>query len=140
MNYGSSEVLVELEAVLKANTRITSVRAGIPAVPLVQDTEAASAHISFTNTVPEMSRPLLGIDGYDFHGFFLITCNVDCTTSKYLVYEVVDSIQRSILEDSALWNTLVDRNLISVEYDNAEFYPKRSATVILEVLYRLTCS
>ena len=131
MNYGSSEVLVELEAVLKANARITLVRAGIPIVPLVQDTEAASAHISFTNTVPEMIRPLLGIDGYDFHGFFLITCNVDCTTSKYLIYEVVDSMQRSILEDSALWNTLVDRNLISVEYDNAEFYPKRSATVIL---------
>jgi hypothetical protein len=140
MNFSSSEVLVELEAILSASNLFDTVTSSMPIVPISQELNATAAYITFTNTVPELNKNLTSIDGYDLHGFYLITCNVDCIDNKYRVYDVLDSVQRSILNDDAIWNKLVDRNLISVEYDNAEFYPKRSATLILEVLYRLSCS
>lgn len=140
MNASSSEVLIELEAILRSNSAFTAVFAAVPVIPLAQDTNQASAYITFTNSMPQLNKNLVGIDGYDFHGFFLITCNVDGAGDKYRIHTVMDSLQRSILNDSTIWSKLVDRNLISVEYDNAEFYPKRSATLILEVIYRLTCN
>ena len=52
----------------------------------------------------------------------------------------MDSISRSILIDEAIWTKLVDRDIISIEYDDLEFAPKREATLIMQARYRLTCN
>jgi len=80
------------------------------------------------------------LDAYDFHGFFLVTMNVNCEDNRFKIYDVIDDVQRSILNDQAIWGKLVDRDIISIEFDNAEFFPKRSAIIAVEVKYRLTCN
>lgn len=136
----TSEVIFELEEILKANTKIDIVTSCIPGTPLVQDTSKASAYISLTNMVPKIIRNSTELDAYDFHGFFLVTLNVNCEDNKFKIYDIVDDIQRSILNDQAIWGKLVDRDIISIEFDNAEFFPKRSAIIAIEVKYRLTCN
>jgi hypothetical protein len=139
MNLHTSELLVELEDIVKSNSIFAKVTSSEPVVPLAQDTEGVSAYILMPSIQPKNNGIHYGINNYDLHSFYTITINVDCTRDKNLIYDVVDSLQRSILNDSGIWNKLVDRDIITVEFDNAEFYPKRTAVVALEVIYRLTC-
>jgi len=139
-NSRTAEILDELEAVLKASTLLDAVHVSLPTTPIVQETSHVAAYVQLIKTIPRLSSPSPEMDGYDFHGMFLITLNVDCQGDKNLVYDVVDGVQRAILNDSMIWNKLIDRDLIAVEYDNAEFSPKRVATCVLEVQYRLSCN
>jgi hypothetical protein len=138
MNNRSAEVLIELEAILQANTDLEAIGIG-KVIPIAQETNRSAGYITFTNSVPRLVKNSTEMDGYDFHGFFVITINADCTDDKYLIYDLVDSVQRSILSDQTVWAKLIDRDIISTEYDNAEFSPKRSAILALEVVYRLVC-
>jgi hypothetical protein len=140
VNGRTAEILDELEAVLNASTLLDAVYVSLPVTPIVQEVVGAAAYIQLIKAIPRLSAPSPEMDGYDFHGMFLITLNVDCTGNKNLVYDVVDGVQRAILNDSAIWSKLIDRDLIAVEYDNAEFSPKRVATFVLEVQYRLSCN
>lgn len=139
MNIHTSEVLIELEEIVKANPLFTKVVSSEPVVALPQETDSIAAYILMVNSQPRNKGTSYGMDNYDFHGFYTITLNVDCSSDKLLIYNIIDELQRSILNDSGIWNKLVDRDIITIEYDNAEFYPKRTAVVALEVTYRLTC-
>ena len=140
MNTRSAEVLLELEAILQANASINFVDISGPVEPLASETNSVASYISCTNVVPKLYTSGPELDSYDMHGFFVITTNVDCSLDKLKVYDIADSIQRSILNDSTIWSHLVDRDIIAVEYDNAQFYPKRSVVIALEVTYRLLCA
>jgi hypothetical protein len=140
MNIRSAVVLLELEEILKANNLIDKVESAKPIIAIAQETAKVATYISFISSSPRSKGTSPEMDNYDFHGFFTITVNADCVNDKLFIYDVVDSIQRSILNDSGIWNHLVDRDILTVEYDNAEFYPKRSAIVAIEVMYRLTCN
>jgi len=140
MNIRTAELLLELEAILKANTLLNIVVVADKALALAEETNKVAVYANLTNTVPKVTRSSVGMDGYDFHSFFLLTINVDCTNDAMLIYDVVDSISRSLLSDSALWDKLVDRDILSIEYDNAEFSPKRSAILALDAMYRMTCT
>lgn len=140
MNIRSAEVLLEIEAILKANPLINFVDISGPVTPLASEANSVAAYASCTNVVPKLHSAGTQLDSYTQHGFFVIVLNVDCTLDKLKVYDIADSVQRSILNDSTIWTHLVDRDIIAVEYDNAQFFPKRSVVVALEVTYRLLCA
>lgn len=140
MNQRTAELLIEVEDILKANSDLTYVTSAEKTQPLANETNPSAVYISLTNNVPTLVKNSTRIDGYDHHAFFILVVNVDCTEDKFHVYDVVDSVQRSLLNDSGIWTKLVDRNILNTEYDNAEFYPKRSAVIAIEATYRLTCN
>ncbi len=141
MNENTRDLLLELEAILEANSLITFVGSSITIGPLASEPNDVAAYITLTNSVPRVSKGgSTGIDAYDIHTFFMITINVDCSTDKFRLYDVVDSIQRSLLNDSGIWTKLIDRDVINIEFDNAEFYPKRSAMMAIEAVHRMTCN
>jgi len=139
MNKRSAEVIIEIVEILKANSDINMVSTG-KVEPLVSETVKVATYVQHPNVIPKLERNSPEADGYDYHGFYTIICNVDCLDNEYLVYDISDSIQRSLLNDSAIWDKLIDRNIIAVEYDNAEFSPKRSVVIAIEVVFRLTCN
>lgn len=139
MNTRSVEVLLEILEILKAEPTINAVSTG-KVEPLASETNQVAAYIQHPNVVPMLERNSPEADGYDYHGFYTIVCNVDCLDDEYKVYDVSDSIQRALLNDSGIWSKLVDRNIIAVEYDNSEFSPKRSVVIALEVIFRLACT
>lgn len=137
MNSRSAEILLELKEILVANQLVDYV--STQAVePLASETNPVAVYIQHTNVVPKVSRNSTSIEGYDYHGYYMLVVNVDCSEDEYKVYDVADSIQRSILSDSQIWGKLVDRDVLTIEYDNSEFYPKRSIAIALEVLFRLS--
>lgn len=138
-NINTSEVLNELTEVLKANTAMEYVDHSVPVTPIAQETFKTAAYVNLIKVVPRIEKASIGMDGYIFHGLFSVTLNVDCTDDKNLVYDLVDSLQRSVLNDAVIWSKLVDRDLLAVEYDNCEFNPKRVATMVIEVKYTLLC-
>lgn len=141
MNGNTRDLLIELEAILEANSLITHVGSSVNIEPLASESNDVAAYITLTNSVPRIAKGgSTGIDAYDIHTFFMLTINVDCTPDKFRIYDVVDSIQRGILNDSGIWTKLVDRDIINIEFDNAEFYPKRSAMIAIEVTQRMTCN
>ncbi len=135
----TSKVLREIEAILKANVNITYATMAEKSISLAQETKSVAVYGHQTNSVPDIKRQGALVDSYDFHGFYILVVNVDCVGDKYKVYDIIDDIQKSLLKDTEIWGSLVDRNIVSCEYDNAEFYPKRSAIIGLEVIYRMTC-
>lgn len=139
-NINTSELLRELEAVLSANQMLGKVVVSEKVTPLVQEDSPVATYIQLIKVIPRLESQSPEMDGYIFHGMFLITLNVDCTSDKYLVYDTMDSLQRSLLTDEAIWSKLIDRDLIATEYDNAEFSPKRTATCVLEARYKLACN
>jgi hypothetical protein len=136
MNARSAEVLIEIKAILQANPMVTTVTIG-KAEALAAETSDVAVYIQHPNLVSTSSRNTIGADGYDYKGYYLLTVNVDCTADDYKIYDLADSLQRSLLTDSAIWSKLVDRDIITVEYDNYEFSPKRSMVIALEVTFRM---
>jgi len=137
MNIKSSEVLNEVESILKANPYIDQVVTLEQAVSLVKETNKTAVYINIANIVPKITRQVPDISGYDFHGFFSIVLNVNCKGDKTLIYDIMDSVYRSFLDDQMVWLKVVDRDILSTEFDNSEFFPMRSAIMILEITYRL---
>lgn len=132
-----SDILKELEAILLANPLVSFVGNGIPTVPLASETNDVALYLQCTNVVPKLVRTSTKEDGYNYHMFPIIVVNVDCTEDPLRIFDVVDSLQLSLLNDSQLWNKATDRDIITVEFDNAEFYPKRGAIIAMEVIYGL---
>ena len=138
INY-TKELLVEIREILKANHLLDYVGISESVRPIAEEQSSAAAYAILVKSIPRLEKASDGIDGYEWSGLFTVTVNVDCTSDTFLIYDVVDSINRSILNDSAIWSKLVDRDLVAIEYDNCEFSPKRTATIVVEARYRLTC-
>lgn len=136
----TSRVLKEIEAILESCQDITKVHCAEPTKAIAAETDDVAAYIHQVSKAAELVRPGAFIESYDFHGFYTIILNVDCSLDKYKVYDIVDEVSRSLLKDTEIWGSLVNRDIVSCEYDNAEFYPKRSAIIGLEVTYRIACN
>lgn len=140
MNDNTKELLIELEAILNSNSLITYVRTSQGIEPLASEQNTSAIYITLTNSIPKLNTSGPGLDDYNIHSFFMLTLNVDCTQDKYKIYDVVDSIHRSILNDAGIWLKVIDRDIINTEFDNAEFFPKRSAMIAIEVIHRMVCT
>lgn len=140
MNDNTKELLIELEEILKANSLITFISVSEKIEPLASEQNDVAVYTTLTNSIPKLNTSGPGLDDYNIHSFFMLTLNVDCTKDKYKIYDVVDSIHRSILNDTGIWLKVIDRDIINTEFDNAEFFPKRSAMIALEVVHRMVCT
>lgn len=139
MTSNSSDILRELEAILKGNSWNPMVSLG-KVTPLASETEAVAIYISAESIALEVRGTVLGVEGYNRHFFITLYCNIK-TDSDYLkVYDFTDSVERSILDDNAIWGKLVDRDIVAINYDNQEHLPMRSVTILLDINFRLACA
>ena len=136
--YKTREVLEELKGVLDSNADLTFVDYS-PVTPLAQEENSVAAYISLEQEVQSIARQRTDISGTNRTLLIPVTINVDCGVDKLLIYDIINSIETSILDDSQLWDKITDRDIITIEYDNAEAFPKRTAVMLLEIKYRLTC-
>ena len=134
----SRKLIEELEAVLKANKDLDKVSLGA-LVPLAQETEESAAYISVMNIGLEPVRLSTGVAGYDRHMLINVFCNVNCEEDPLKLLDIVDSIESSVLKDNALWSSIVDRDLVAINYDDQEHFPIRGATMLFDFSFRLDC-
>ena len=132
------KVVEEIEAVLKANSLIDYVTTGA-LIPLAQETEEVAVYVSVMNVGLEPVRMSTNASGYDRHMLINIFCNVKCEDDPLKLLDITDSVEKSILTDNAIWTSLVDRDIISINYDDQEHSPIRGATMLFDFSFRITC-
>lgn len=136
--YQTSEILQELIALLKANTTLEHV-ALVPVEKLEQETHQTALYVSLEGEILSIERQRIDSGGYNRTLMLPLTLNVNSNDNPYRVYDVVNEVEATILNDELLWVKIMDRNLVTVEYDNAEFYPMRTAIILLEIKYKMAC-
>lgn len=134
-----SRVLVEeLKAILQANPDIDVVSTDALA-PLTSEDASSAVYIAVESIALEQSR-LSGVSaGYDRHMLITLYCNYDGTADPLGVFDFVDSIERSVLVDSELWGSVIDRDLVAINFDNQEFAPKRAIAMLFDFSFRIDC-
>ena len=132
------KLIEELEAILKANSAIDKVSTGA-LVALAQEVEEVAVYISVMNIALEPTRMTTGTSGYDRHMLINVFCNVNCEDDPIRILDVTDNIEASILKDSKLWTSIVDRDLVAITYDDQEHSPKRGATMLFDFSFRVDC-
>ena len=136
--YKTREVLEELKKVLESNTDLLFVDYS-PTVALAQELNKTAAYISLEHEVQSIARQRTDISGTNRTLFIPLTINVDSGVDKLFIYDIMNSVETSILDDSLIWDKITDRDIVTIEYDNAEAFPKRTAVMLLEIKYRITC-
>ena len=136
--YQTKEILQELIAALQSNTDLDSV-ALVPVVKLEQELNQAALYVSLEGEILSIERQRIDVSGYTRTLMLPLTVNVDSDADPYKIYDVVNSVEATILNDGPIWDKIIDRNIVTIEYDNAEFYPKRTAVILLEIKYKMAC-
>jgi hypothetical protein len=128
----------ELVAIIGDNEYVTKAT-DKPLVPLAQETEDVAAYIAIADVVPEVKRQGVSQGSYDRTAFVNIYVNVDHADHMH-VFDVADSIERSILDDTPLWTYIIDRDVVNITFDDGQYLPKRIVTLTLEVTFKLSCT
>jgi len=136
--YDTRVLVKEIEAILKANSDLETVSLGA-VVSLSQETASTAVYISVDSVVLEPNKASVTVNAYDRHLLVSLYCNVNEDSQPLLIYDIADSIERSLLKDNSLWTSIVDRDIVAVNFDSQEQYPRRAATLLLDVRYRLRC-
>lgn len=136
--YQTREVLQELIAVIQSNTELDHV-ALVPVAKLEQETHSSAVYVSLEGEILSIERQRIDSAGYTRTMILPLTINVDSGIDAFRIYDVVNSIESIILNDGPLWDKIIDRNIVTIEYDNAEFYPKRTAVILVEIKYVTAC-
>jgi len=136
--YDSRVLASELEAILKANSDLDYVSSGA-VVPLASETNVTAAYIAVESIAISPTIASTGVNAYDRHMFVSIYCNINTSKASLHILDLSDSIERSILTDNTLWDSLLDRDVVAINFDNQEHSPMRAFTVLLDIRYRLRC-
>lgn len=136
--YDTKKVLEELKSILKANSLHPTVTIS-ELVPLAQLTGDITVDISLESVIYDQDSNSPGRSGY--LRTFLISLHIGAKSENDVlrIYDVVDSLENSVLADNELWATVTDRDIATVVYDHAEFMPYRGATILMEARIRLQC-
>lgn len=136
--YSTKEVLLELKAILEAS-KLQPIVTISDLKPLTELTNDLTIDISLESVIYTQETQNSGRSGYMRNNMILVHVGVDCREDPTVLYDTVDEIENSILEDSDIWTVVVDRDITSVSYDHNETPPYRGATILMEALVRLSC-
>jgi len=136
--YLTQKVLTELKAIL-----IVSKLKPLVSINELQSTSEATGDvlvdISLETVLFSLNKSSTGRDGYE--RTFLINVHVlaNCKNDKLRLFDIVDELENDILKDNELWSTVINRDVVSINFDHGET-PYRSATLLVEAVIRLDCT
>ena len=106
--------------------------------PLAEEDSNTAAYVGVKAISYELVKASNKPCGYNRSLFLTVDINVQCSYSPLELLDVIDKTERAILNDSSIWSVVIDRTMVGVELDELQFYPKRTATMLLEVTYRIS--
>lgn len=135
--YSTQKVLTELRDIISASSLspITTIN---ELQPIASVTGDVVVDISLETIILDLDRLNPGRVGYS--RTFLINVHIaaNCTEDKLRIFDVTDGIEDSILNDNALWATVINRDIVSINYDQGQT-PYRGSTILVEAIIRLDC-
>lgn len=134
----SREVPEELKAILETEPVLDSVVTdrffNLPA-----EVTGVNAYINIDGIEYELIKNSSKLSGYRTYFLAHISLNVDCGEDPLAVYDVVDKVNKALLDDTKLWNVVTDRDILSVTFDNSQLLPYRAATILVKLVTDLNC-
>jgi len=132
-------IIKELYEILKANEMLDNVSLGA-LEPVESEMADKAVYIAVESIAMESERLNKGSSGYDRRMLVTLYCNYKEDSEDPLgVYDFTDNVERCVLEDNTIWTVIVDRNIVGVTYDNQQFSPRRTITMLFDIAYRLSC-
>ncbi len=106
--------------------------------PLSEEDVNAAVYVGVKAISYENARASSGSCGYNRSLFITLDINLHCDESPLELLEIVDKTERTVLGDSKLWEVIINRDMVGVEFDELQFYPRRTATMLLEITYKIS--
>lgn len=131
------QLLLDLEAILLTVPSINKATNGKPE-PLTTETEFNSVYISpvTSDYVPRV----LGTKLKDYDDNFLVELYVNTSNEEDLDWvDVEKDIIEYILDDSALWTNIVDRDVAGSGFGEYNAHPKKQLIIAFEFKLRAQC-
>lgn len=129
------QVLTELEAILNTVTTVNKVSHGKPK-PISTENEFTSVYIMPEASTYELRVPGQKLKDYDDFFFVRLIVNTNNTDDDLAWVEIKDDIIRAVLNDTAILTGIIDRNVVTVGFDDYESYPKRELEIVFEFRLR----
>lgn len=131
------QLLTELEQVLKAVPSVNKVSHGKPN-PITTETDFNAIYIVPELTTFENRTNTKCRSGYN--EVFPVSLVVNSDNQDPLDWiELENDIINYVLDDTKIWTTIVDRELVTVGYDNYDNFPKREFIIQFEFTLRSSC-
>lgn len=131
----TKKVLTEVQSIIDAIDKFDVVTLE-KLTPLADEDNDLAAYIGIKAISYEPVRANVQASGYDRSIFVTIDINQNCDAPTDII-DTVDTVERAILDDSAFWQSVVLREMVGVEFDDQQFYPYRTCTLLMHALYRL---
>ena len=138
ITYDTRKIVEEVEAILKASKDLEKVTSAA-VVPIAQETAGTAVYVSAVTVTATQESYGVQSDSYHREMILNLICNVDCEDDNNYIYDVTDSIERSVLKDNGFWDSIINRDVLAIEYDAQEHAPKRVANVLVKVVFKLHC-
>jgi len=131
-------ILRDIKAILETIGEVNKVEF-TKAIPVNQEDTFTSVYIVPTADTFELFKNGKGIDAYDNRLYIRLVVNTDNTEEDLLWVSTRRKIIDAILKDSAIWSSLVDRDIVSISYDDGVEHPRRTMEMIFEFRVREEC-
>jgi len=131
--------LKELKEILEAVPGVTFVSNGKPKNVEIEDRLTAVYMLAPIENF-EQYKPGSNKASYTGSLFVKLVVNTICDKGDDLEWVFVrDNIINAVLDDSAIWSTILDRDLISAVGDDYDNYPRKTLEIAFEFKSRDVC-
>lgn len=134
----TEQIMLDLKEILETVAGINKVSFG-KSMPITQEDTFDAIYINPENSA--FALRVLGKQLKDYDEFFYITLVVNTDNSDYDLNYLKrrDDIINAVLNDTDIWTNIVDRNVVTVGYDDFENYPKKEMNIVFEFKTREDC-
>ena len=137
MALNTKKAVEEVEAILESMDFFENISTG-KVEDLVSETIFPSVYITMDTDVNQANGKMRQ-DGGEYDRILLITLSIhlDLQNTSNLAYlDVRDDIETAILKDSAIWEHVVDRDVVGSKWDSGQNFPKKQGEIMLRVFTR----
>ncbi len=132
------KVLSDMKEILSTIPALNKVRHGKSMALGVEDTFPA-AYIQPASDVYELNTQGTSVAAYDNYFFIRVLLNINNEDDPLYWADIRDLVIRAVLDDKLIWDEIVDRDIVSVVYDDFENDQKNALEVIFEFRLRESC-
>ena len=132
------KLLLDIEEIINTIDEVHKVSHS-KALPISQEDRFTAVYIAPTVDDFKLDKQGTSARAYTNVLYIRLVVNMDCTSDDLLWVRTRRKIIDAILDDSPIWSTIIDRDIVSVAYDDYDMYPLRTMEMLFEFSIRADC-
>jgi hypothetical protein len=131
-------VLKDLEEILNTIPEVDKVSQGFPTA-ITEEDEFTAIYISPSADSFELVKPGTTASSYNNILYIKLLVNIDCKDDDLYWVSIRRKIIDAVLGDNDIWSNIIDRNIVSIAYDDYGNHPLRELDMLFEFIIRESC-